>query len=85
MGRGPERIYLQRTHKWPTGTETSRISREKKTKASRSSLLTPVRMAIIKTSGDHSCGENVEEGDPCALSVGMQSGAAALGNSAEGP
>ena len=37
--------------------------------------LTPVRVAIIKKT---SVGEDVEKGNPCALLIGMQIGAATI-------
>ena len=46
--------------------------------------LTPVTMAIINKSPT-SAGEDVEKGNPRALLVGMQTGAATVKNSVEFP
>ena len=47
--------------------------------------LTPVRMAIINKSAKTRAGEDVEKGDPFALLVGMQTGAATVESSMELP
>ena len=44
---------------------------------------TPVRMNAIKRQEITSVGEDVENREPCALLVGMQTGAAAVENSME--
>ena len=47
--------------------------------------LTPIRVATINKSTNNSAGEDVEEGDPFALLVGMQTGAATVEYSREIP
>ena len=46
---------------------------------------TPVRMAIMNKSTKTSTGENVKKGNPSALLVGMQTGAATVENNMEFP
>ena len=62
---------------------TSLIFREIQIKTTLRYHLTHVRMANINNSTTSDVGEDVEKGNPLALLVGMQTGAAALENSVE--
>ena len=59
--------------------------REMQIKTTMRYHLTPLRMAIITKATNNSVGEVVEKREPCALLVGMQTGAATVENSMEFP
>ena len=64
---------------------TSLIIKEIQIKSTMRCCLTPIRMAKINNIGNNNVVEFAEKRNPCALLAGMQTGAAALANSMEGP
>ena len=64
---------------------TSLNLREKQIKTTKRHYLTPIRMATVKSTEITSVGEDMERLEPCALLLGMRTGAATIENSTEVP
>ena len=69
-------------NRYMKGGSTSQIIRGVQIKTTVKHHLTPVRMPII-TDQRQQLSEDMEEGNRCALWVGMQMGTATVGNSTE--
>ena len=85
MGKGLEQTLLHGRHtEGPETHERMLAIREKQIETTMRYHSTPVRMATI-TNQQTGAGEVVEKGNPSALLVGMQTGAATGENTMEFP